>query len=119
MKLEVLVLEPEIVQYNEYVCDFCNMTYSSDDYKLLYDSKKLVDLAVPYYLAYDFEDGSKESCSSTLDLCHSCFYSHLSNSSAKKPIEITFLQNDKEITKFYDPNDDETDDATFFFLPNG
>ena len=118
MKLEVLVLEPDVFEEDSYVCDFCNMTYSKEDYKVLFDSLKLIYLVVPYHLTFD-DDGEKpESYSSSLNLCHSCFYTHLRTSQLKEPIEITFMQEDKEVTKFFDPNDDN-DDSSFFFLPNG
>jgi len=116
MKLEVLVIEPEIHQDDNYVCDFCNISYPYEDYKSLFNSKKIIYLAVPYHLSFDTKN-KVESYSSTLTLCHSCFYTHLKASDAKKPIEITFLQSDDEIVKFYDPNDSE--DSSFFFLPNG
>tara|TARA_Y100000004_G_C8835436_1_gene378085 strand:- start:104 stop:454 length:351 start_codon:yes stop_codon:yes gene_type:complete len=116
MKLEVLVLEPDVYEDGDYKCDFCNISYCSSDYKSLFHSKKLIYLVVPYYLQLGEKD---KAYSSSLDLCHSCFYTHLRSTSSKEPIEIVFLQGEKETIRFFDPQDEDLDNTNFIFLPKG
>lgn len=73
-------------------CDDCEMSYSDNDYKILFENKKL-----GYFF---FPDPSDSSLLYTL--CHDCLFKHIKILAEGKEVELLILDDETEYEcKFY------------------
>ena len=75
-------------------CDYCNLDYNLEDYKILKESKKLI------YFATD----SPEKDAPYL-FCHECFFKYIKKKCGGKKIRMVVTTKDEEITMSFTPHE--------------
>ena len=96
--MEVNIINPQTTKRRKFRCASCGVSYTKNEYKILFKARKIVYFEVP----------KNTKSEKTIMICHDCFYKYVTSLFSfkefkyQKFIRVRMMDGDKEYNcKFY------------------